>query len=259
MKKWISFACVFVSVLCIVIGCYMLSTLYDSKRESDTVQDTVSEVIEEYISQESVEEDSSTMEESYQYQKKDLIELLQDAFGNDDVIAYLDFPEANISYPIVQGSDNEEYLRTNIWGGHSSNGSIFLDYSNNIDFTDTSSIVYGHHMRSGSMFGSLERTLNKDIDGKQFTIYTRTNKLVYSIISTEVIEPNGRGNYVHTGTYGSNEFINYLRDNSKQFNSSLSGDNFVTLVTCHYTKGETIRFGATGVLVESTTYDKEDF
>lgn len=243
------------SILCIIAGSLIILFLYGLRCESDNVQDTVDDVIEEYVEQDMEESDSEDNSSS----EENLIDLLSKAFSNEDVIAYLYFPEANISFPIVQGTDNEKYLETNIWGSHSTNGAIFLDYKNSADFSDTSSIIYGHHMRNGGMFGSLESSLARGIQDKQFTIYTRTNKLVYTIKSTEIINPDDRASYLHIGTYNSEEFISYLKENSNQFNSSVSGDKFVTLLTCHYIKGETIRYGATGVLTSNTTYDKEDF
>lgn len=236
-------------ILCTLVGVAVLMFLYSLRYESDNVQDTVDEVVQEYI----VQDAEGTNNDS------NLIDLLSEAFSNEDVIAYIYFPEANISYPIVQGKDNKQYLNTNIWGEHSANGSIFLDYTNNKDFTDTSSVIYGHHMRNGGMFGSLESSCEDDIKGKQFTIYTRTNKLVYSIKSTEVINPNNRNGYVHLGEYDIEEFNKYLKNNSNQYEPSVQGVKFVTLLTCHYTKGETTRYGVTGVLTSNTTYNKEDF
>lgn len=250
MKRVFYFIGLTIGISCIIVGSIVLMFLYSLKCESNDVQDVVDNVIEEYVF-----ETPSTNNEG----NANLIDLLKEAFNNEDVIAYIYFPEANISYPIVQDKDNTKYLNTNIWGNYSANGSIFLDCNNNKDFSDTSSIVYGHHMRNGGMFGSLEASCSENINDLQFTIYTRTNKLVYAVKSTEIIDPNGRNGYIHTGKYDSKAFSKYLQSNSILYNPSFEGDNFVTLLTCHYIKGETSRYGVTGVLISNTTYNKEAF
>ena len=56
----------------------------------------------------------------------------------------------------MQGEDNDFYLTHLADGTPNSSGSIMLDRANAGDFSDTVSILHGHHMRSGSMFGDLD-------------------------------------------------------------------------------------------------------
>lgn len=74
---------------------------------------------------------------------------------NPDVCAWLTLDDTNIDYPILQGTDNVKYVNTDVYGTFSLSGSIFLDYRNAADFTDAYSLVYGHHMEGGHMFGEL--------------------------------------------------------------------------------------------------------
>ena len=76
---------------------------------------------------------------------------------NKDVVAWIDFPGQDISYPVVQGDDNSHYLRWSINGNSSSSGAIFMDYRNEGVMKDGNTIIYGHNMRNGSMFGLLRR------------------------------------------------------------------------------------------------------
>ena len=75
---------------------------------------------------------------------------------NDDVIAWIYSPNTEINYPVVQSYDNAHYLRMRLDGKYSVGGTIFSDYRNSSDFTDPNSIIYGHFMRNGTMFGSLQ-------------------------------------------------------------------------------------------------------
>lgn len=72
-------------------------------------------------------------------------------------VAWLTINDTNIDYPIMQGKNNEEYLNKDAFGQFSLSGSLFLDYRNNANFTDSYSLIYGHHMDHNVMFGSLDK------------------------------------------------------------------------------------------------------
>lgn len=75
---------------------------------------------------------------------------------NPDVCAWLTIENTNIDYPVLQGKDNVTYVNTNVYGEFSLSGSIFLDYRNSRDFTDSYNLIYGHHMEKDLMFGELD-------------------------------------------------------------------------------------------------------
>lgn len=74
----------------------------------------------------------------------------------DSNIAWLSIDGTNIDYPVMQGEDNNEFLNKDPYGKYSLSGSIFLDSRNNSDFSDGYSLIYGHHMAGGFMFGALD-------------------------------------------------------------------------------------------------------
>lgn len=75
----------------------------------------------------------------------------------EDYVAWLSIDDTNINYPIMQGENNSKYLNLDPYGDYSLTGSIFLDSRNASDFSDSYSLVYGHHMSSGYMFGALDK------------------------------------------------------------------------------------------------------
>jgi len=75
---------------------------------------------------------------------------------NPDICGWLYSPGTVINYPVVFSSDNVYYLDHLVDGTHSAAGSLFVDYRNNRDFSDLNTVIYGHHMKSGTMFGSLK-------------------------------------------------------------------------------------------------------
>lgn len=79
--------------------------------------------------------------------------LLQEK--NPDVVGWIYSEGTIINYPIVQGEDNQQYLRRLYDGTRSTLGSIFLDFRNLSDFSDLNNLVYGHNISSGQMFAPL--------------------------------------------------------------------------------------------------------
>ena len=88
---------------------------------------------------------------------------------NPDVCAWLTIDNTNIDYPVVQGKDNFEYLNMDILGEEATAGSIFLDYQNNREFRDFYSILMGHHMQGGKMFGDVGLFVDEDFFQKNHT------------------------------------------------------------------------------------------
>lgn len=105
---------------------------------------------------------------------------------NEDITAWILFDNNKISYPIVQGKDNEEYLYQMADKTKNPAGSIFIDSQCSADFTDSHTILYGHNMKDQSMFGSLKNYYLKEDyyqKNRYFTIYTPTQSLRYEVFA----------------------------------------------------------------------------
>ena len=75
---------------------------------------------------------------------------------NEDICGWIVLDDTSIDFPLVQGGDNMEYLNKNAYGEAAIYGAIFLDSRNQTDFSDPFSILYGHHMKDGNMFGDID-------------------------------------------------------------------------------------------------------
>ncbi len=78
-----------------------------------------------------------------------------------DVVGWLYCEGTKINYPVLQGDDNDEYLHHLPDGTYNFSGSLFMEWTNSPDFGDLNTFIYGHSMKNGTMFGSLEQYKNQ--------------------------------------------------------------------------------------------------
>ena len=104
---------------------------------------------------------------------------------NKDVIGWLNVEALDISYPMVRGTDNDYYLHRTFKKEDNFAGSIFMDYLNNPNLKDQNTIIYGHNMKNGSMFGTLKQFREEGVFEKSryFWVYTPTMKYKYEIFA----------------------------------------------------------------------------
>lgn len=75
---------------------------------------------------------------------------------NPDIVGWLYWKDTPVNYPIVQGEDNEKYLHTLFDGSYGFFGTLFVDSITEAPFRQFNTIVYGHHMKDGSMLAALK-------------------------------------------------------------------------------------------------------
>lgn len=158
---------------------------------------------------------------------------------NSDAVGYIEVPNTNISYPVVQAKNNDYYLTYNFKKEYNSAGWIFMDYRNDLDGNDKNIIIYGHNRRDGSMFGSLKNILSPDWynneSNKYVTFIIEQGNLKYEVFSIYQIE---REDYYIQTSFSDNEdyesFIRTITNRSiKNYNVNVSSeDSILTLSTC---------------------------
>lgn len=176
---------------------------------------------------------------------------------NQDVIGWI-YVEAleGINYPIVQGEDNEFYLHKTYEKNYNFAGTIFVDYENSSDFSDCNTLIYGHNMKNGSMFGNLKKfTEDQSVYDKSryFWILTPEKNCRYEIASAYTTGVDSDTYTLFKGP--GEEFEQYLKNirgyseiktEAEELNIK---DKIVTLSTC--TGNESTRFVVQGRLVNA--------
>ena len=105
---------------------------------------------------------------------------------NPDIYSWLYVPDTNISYPVLQSADSDNfYLDHDYLKDYSFPGAIYSQSVNSKDWSDRVTVLYGHNMLDGSMFAHLHRFEDADYfnENPYFYIYTENRKLTYEIVS----------------------------------------------------------------------------
>ena len=140
---------------------------------------------------------------------------------NKDVVGWITIFDTHISYPVVQGKDNQEYLNKDVFGEFSFSGSIFLDYRNACDFTDSYSIIYGHHMEYGAMFGDVVEFKNDDYFQEHKTGALFLLDDTYKITLFACVETQEFNNKIYNPTVQGKDnldtLLKYIKDEAVQY------------------------------------------
>lgn len=157
---------------------------------------------------------------------------------NPDVKAWLQVPETNIDYPVVQGQDDMEYINKNVYGEFELSGAIFLSCLNKDDFSDPYNLIYGHNMKNGGMFADVVDFINKKYfdEHKKGKLYltNETKKIQFfacmkvTASDTKIYHPDG---YRKENL---DDLLNYIREHAVQYRdlNVTKEDSLIALSTC---------------------------
>lgn len=152
-----------------------------------------------------------------------------------DAIGWITVKDTGIDYPIMQGEDNLEYINKDPYGRFSISGSIFLDSRNDPDFKDQYSLIYGHHMEYGVMFGALDRYVNRDYFDKHRNGEIITDdhvKRKFKIFAAMRTDAKVKLIFNDLDRHDHNQaLLNYIKSHANIYEKPMSS-HLVSLATC---------------------------
>ena len=156
---------------------------------------------------------------------------------NEEIIGWIRIGALDLSYPVAQAADNDFYLHRTFEKADNFAGCIFLNCDNTRYLTDQNSIVYGHNMKNGSMFGSLKKFKDQELydSNPYFWIFTPQFLYQYRIFSVETVSSMGDPYITRFTTDKFQEFIEECQSKSEVDNHGVevtTNDRIVTLSTC---------------------------
>ena len=173
---------------------------------------------------------------------------------NPDIVGWLYCEGTQINYPVVQGSDDEYYLDHLFDGTQNANGCLFLDSRVDASFSSVHSIIYGHHMRSGAMFASLDGYKRQSFYDAHPAMLLITPDATYEVrlFAAYVADPSEDAWEVSFANDGEIQTWIDAAIAQSTFTSDVKptpGDRLLTLSTCSYEFGDA-RFVVVGVMVD---------
>ncbi len=154
---------------------------------------------------------------------------------NPDVLGWLWIPDTEVSYPLLQGADNQKYLNRNYQLGYDVGGSIFMDFRNQADLSDDNTVLYGHNMKNKAMFGGLKQYAAPEYRQAHPYIYlfTEAGALKYSVFAAYKTESTSES-YARELGEGMGEFLAYIASCAGETLTELpdEGTRLLTLSTC---------------------------
>lgn len=190
---------------------------------------------------------TKTVEHPEKKQKKETVDIPIDFKKlkkiNEDIYAWIEIPDTAVNYPIVQSADSSDYyLNHTIERKEGFPGSIYTENVNAKDFQDKNTVIYGHNMRNGTMFSSLNRFVDRDYmdEHSLIYIYTPEHKLTYEVFaavtydnrhimwSFDFTKEEQFQAYLDS-LYGIRNMNTYIRDDVEV----TTEDRIITLSTCN--------------------------
>lgn len=177
---------------------------------------------------------------------------------NPDIYAWIEIPGTEVNYPIVQSAnDREYYLDHTIEGAEGLPGSIYTENLNTTTFADKNTVIYGHNMKDGSMFGGLKHYADSAYmeENKQIYIYTPEHIYTYEVFGAVTYDDRHLLlSYDFNNTEDYQTFLDSLsqmRNMNTYINKErpvTTEDRILTLSTC--TGNEQQRFLVEAVLID---------
>ena len=188
--------------------------------------------------------DDYTKNEDNQFSKFDYLKTL-----NSDIVGWISIDNTEVNNPVYQTYDNQYYVTHDMEKKSNSYGALFLDYRCNIDpkALTQNQIIYGHNMRYGAMFGTLDEYRKIEF-AKQNTIIkfdSLYEQRAYKIFAIMIVNDSEDETFGYSYTAyrseftGDTDFLTWV-DRSKQrslydFPVDVNAqDEVITLSTCCY-------------------------
>jgi sortase B len=224
----------FLLLLAAVCGWFLYSD-YKKNSAADTAIDEIQEM-KPPITYDSSNEDDGTGDET----ALPLMDFTNLPISNPDITAWLTIPDTGIDYPVAQTADNDYYLHRDAQRKANKNGALFLDYRVHADFSDFNSVIYGHNMRNGKMFGKLTRFKAQEYFNTHPVgmLYTPGKTYRLEIFAVAVVKQNSDCyDYAFTSPAARQAHLRMISENAKLLREDIvvtEKDRIVTLSTCSY-------------------------
>lgn len=187
--------------------------------ETETVPETQPEPVKE-------EEDGDEPTEPAYEPSEQLTALIE---RYPDCIGYISIEGTKISYPIMQNEDNEYYLHRDMAGEKSVGGCIYMDSNHDIHEKGLH-VIYGHHMKNGSMFRDVARFTDATYFAEHQSVMIQTSDRELRLKPVYCYAGKADGSYRNI-LENHGQVIDFIKSHT---GLDIDADDLYVLVTCSY-------------------------
>ena len=233
-----------IAIVVFAVSAYKLYGIFSEYNKGDKEYQKIQDLVI------NTDKKDDTKEETFSVDFEKLLEM------NSDVVGWIRFDEpSEINYPVVQGRDNEEYLKRTFEANTNKLGTLFVDVNNPGDFSGRNTFIYGHNMKNGSMFAQLLKYKDDSFNKEHpyFYIYTPDGKVrTYEIFSAGVVKDTSDSyimDYADDAAFQT--YIDYIKQQSAYPTSAevTTASKIVSLSTCTNVRDDE-RFLVHGVMIK---------
>ena len=233
-----------IAIVVFAVSAYKLYGIFSEYNKGDKEYQKIQDLVI------NTDKKDDTKEETFSVDFEKLLEM------NSDVVGWIRFDEpSEINYPVVQGRDNEEYLKRTFEANTNKLGTLFVDVNNPVVFSGRNTFIYGHNMKNGSMFAQLLKYKDDSFykEHPYFYIYTPDGKVrTYEIFSAGVVKDTSDSyimDYADDAAFQT--YIDYIKQQSAYPTSAevTTASKIVSLSTCTNVRDDE-RFLVHGVMIK---------
>ena len=243
MKKTICIILMVVFVALFSTSTYFIFDHYRQDKQQAELYDSLADMVDS-----AADTEEEPAEPVFYTEEKTVLPELAELFQqNSDLAGWIRIEDTNINYPVMHTPDNPDfYLKHGFDKEYSDYGCPYVQENCDVQLPSDNVILYGHHMKNGSMFADLEKFRSQDFwqEHKTFFFNTVTDRYEYEIISvfkTFVYSDSPESfKYYHFVNAETPEDFSAFIDRCKELSlydtevSAEYGDKLITLSTCEY-------------------------
>ena len=249
MKRVTNTTLFIIIICCLSVICYKFYNYFIDEKLNNEIQSYAPIISDVYLSDDASLDDVSQSSSNEIQDNGDLVESEDNNKTintneeklksiNSNYEMWIEIPNTEINYPIVQAEDNEYYLKHNFKNESNMSGTIFVDYRNNID-EDKNIIIYGHNMRNGTMFNNITKFKDESFFNNNNTINIIRNNTLYQYEIFSVYVEDESKVSLDTEFIDDEAFVKYVSNEGSKsmYNKDITiskEDKIITLVTCSY-------------------------
>ena len=247
MKKHIYLILIAVFVAILGTSTYFIIDHYKEANKQAELYDELADLVDATAQTDAATEPAEQI--LYSEEKTLLPELAELYKQNGDLVGWISIADTNINYPVMQSVNEPNfYLKHGFDKEYSDYGCPYVQEDCDVQEPSDNLVIYGHHMKNGSMFAHLEKFKDKDFwnEHRTITFNTLTDKQKYEIVAVF-------RTVVYTDSADSFKYYRFVdAESADEFNSYIAkckelsiydtgvtaeyGDKLITLSTCEYSR-----------------------